>query len=191
VILSNEAILEALADGRLQIEPPPIDTATSAVDLTLGPLLQIPRSGLSIAIDFGRGSVADTLTAISESVDLRSASPFRLERGQFVLGQTEEVVSFPLRPDTPESARHRPCLAGRVEGKSSRARFGLLVHFTAPTIHAGWSGRITLEMMNLGPAPLILEAGMRICQLVVEEVVGVPLADPSSFQGQRTPAGQP
>ena len=46
-----------------------------------------------------------------------------------------------------------------VEGKSSRARFGLLVHFTAPTIHAGWAGRITLEMMCLGRYPLRLYPG--------------------------------
>lgn len=80
-------------------------------------------------------------------------------------------------------------MAARIEGKSSRARFGLLVHFTAPTIHAGWSGRITLEMMCLGQTPLKLYPGLLICQLIVEEVVGDPTENESEFQDQMKPTG--
>jgi dCTP deaminase len=80
-------------------------------------------------------------------------------------------------------------LAARIEGKSSFARCGLLVHFTAPTVHAGFDGTLTLEMINLGNAGIALYEGMSISQLILETVVGDPQAHPSQFQGQATPAG--
>jgi dCTP deaminase len=80
-------------------------------------------------------------------------------------------------------------LAARIEGKSSYARCGLLVHFTAPTIHAGFKGTITLEIMNLGPYAISLRPQMPICQLIIEEVRGVPFRSDSQFQGQSQPAG--
>jgi dCTP deaminase len=83
----------------------------------------------------------------------------------------------------------QPVLAARVEGKSSFARCGLIVHFTAPTIHAGFDGRITLEMINLGEYPIMLYPGMTVCQLIVEEVKGTPLHQASQFQGQTRPVG--
>ena len=101
-------------------------------------------------------------------------------------------MALRLPEDFGDDAQGRPCLAARVEGKSSRARFGLLVHFTAPTVHAGF-GRpspLTLEMMNLGTASITLYEGMRICQLIIEEVRGAPASNPSDFDNQRTPAGQ-
>ncbi len=80
-------------------------------------------------------------------------------------------------------------LAARVEGRSSFARCGLLVHFTAPTIHAGFNGRITLELINLGSIPILLYPEAYICQLIIEQVVGTPLKNDSQFQGQTKPSG--
>jgi len=68
---------------------------------------------------------------------------------------------------------------------------GLLIHFTAPTVHPGWSGPLTLEMINLGPARILLRPGMPIAQLIVEEVQGLPVPDKSQFHDQVTPAGVP
>jgi dCTP deaminase len=65
----------------------------------------------------------------------------------------------------------------------------VLVHFTAPTVHPGWNGPLTLEMINLGPVPFLLRPGMPIAQLIVEEVKGLPFANPSQFHGQQTPEG--
>ena len=92
-----------------------------------------------------------------------------------------------------EGVRDRGWLAARVEGKSSLARFGLLAHFTAPTIHAGFEGHITLEMMNLGPSPIILTPGMAICQLILEQVHGVPdaPANPRTGRRRRSPPPAP
>ena len=112
-----------------------------------------------------------------------------LEPNKFLLGITAERIRLPLPADLNDNVRPKGCLAARVEGKSSRARFGLPVHFTAPTIHAGFEGRIALEMMNLGPASIILTSGMAICQLIVEEVFGVPSGAPSQFAGQDDATG--
>ena len=59
---------------------------------------------------------------------------------------------------------------GRVEGVSSLARIGLLVHITSGFIDPNFKGHITLEIVNLNKYPIILEDGCRICQLVVEKL---------------------
>jgi len=108
--------------------------------------------------------------------------PFVLKPNKLVLGRTLERVTFPIEPD-------QKCLAARVEGKSSYARCGLLVHFTAPTIHAGFNGTITLELINLGPCNISLYPRVPICQLIVESVEGVPIRNDSQFQGQQNAGG--
>ena len=198
MILSNSAILEALDDGRLVIEPEPERLAnagspfgTSAIDLRLGPVIARPRHAPHAVMDLGRaGSVTDTLAAVTDEFEMGNGG-YVLEPGpeNLLLAHTLEVVSLPLPEHLDPEADGKPVLAARVEGKSSRARFGLLVHFTAPTIHAGWAGRITLEMMCLGRYPLRLYPGLPICQLILEEVRGRPTAVASQFQGQRRPTG--
>ena len=111
------------------------------------------------------------------------ASFRELAPNKFVLGNTLERVHLPIREG-------RPCYAARIEGRSSFARVGLLVHFTAPTIHAGFEGTITLEMINLAEYPISLFQGMEICQLIFESVGSTPFTNPSEFHGQSTPAGR-
>ncbi|HLJ95692.1 MAG TPA: hypothetical protein VKU02_21125 [Gemmataceae bacterium] len=78
---------------------------------------------------------------------------------------------------------HRSWLAARVEGQSSLARLDIGVHVTAPTIHAGFGYKmdegypgspLPLEMWNVGPLDVKLEAGMRVCQRIFEMVDGAP-----------------
>ena len=143
-------------------------------------------------IDFGRsGKVKSTLDSLTDQFEIDDRG-YELEPGpeNFVLAQTLEVVRLPLPAVLEGAAANKPALAARIEGKSSRARFGLLVHFTAPTIHAGWDGRITLEIMCLGSMPLKLYPGLPICQLIIEEVAGEPTPGASQFQHQRTPSGR-
>ena len=59
---------------------------------------------------------------------------------------------------------------GRVEGVSSLARIGLLVHVTAGFIDPNFNGNITLEIVNMNRYPVVLEDGCRVCQLVVEKL---------------------
>lgn len=59
---------------------------------------------------------------------------------------------------------------GRVEGVSSLARIGLLVHITSGFIDPNFEGHITLEIVNMNRYPIVLQDGARICQLVVEKL---------------------
>jgi dCTP deaminase len=96
---------------------------------------------------------------------------FDIASKQFILAWTQEDI------DLKNTSR----IAARVEGKSSLARLGIGVHITAPTIHAGFRGKIQLEIYNHGPLPVKLVPGQRICQLILEQTLGVPHA---GYQGQ-------
>ena len=65
----------------------------------------------------------------------------------------------------------------------------MLVHFTAPTVHSGFDGKITLEIINLGPNTIALTPRVFICQLIIEQLSGTPNDAPNQFFGQTRPAG--
>lgn len=194
MILSNSEIHKALDDGRLIIDPEPkprikglrdkycpYDSHT--VDLKLGNEIKIPELE-SATIDFtAPGKIANLIARNSARHTLEENRPYTLEQGKFLLAQTLEKITLPIVPGSMN-------LAARIEGKSSRARCGLLVHFTAPTVHPGWSGPLTLEIINLGGAKLNLHFGMPIAQLIVEQVDGEIFQNPSQFQNQSTPEGK-
>lgn len=193
MILSNREIQAALDSGRLVIDPEPSPRApvspgvqcpysTSAVDLTLSDEIACFRQGLAINIDLRTGKFQDLFAANSDVYRLTAEQPFALQPGRLVLGRTHESVHFPIQTEGQS-------LAGRIEGKSSYARCGLLVHFSAPTVHAGFQGTITLELINQGPLPILLYPRAAICQLIVEEVRGFPFKNPSRFQNQTTAGG--
>jgi dCTP deaminase len=135
-----------------------------------------------VNIDLRRGRFADLFGPNSSSRKITHDQPYSLMPGKLVLANTFERVELPIVPG-------QPALAARVEGRSSFARCGLLVHFTAPTIHAGFNGKITLELINLGAIPILLYPQAFICQLIVEEVAGTPLRNNSQFQDQARPGG--
>src|SRR5208283_732950 len=153
----------------------------SAIDLRLGTEVLIPKKNYPVAIDLRNPGIAGFLHQISDRFTMNDHQPFTLEKNEFVVTNTLERVSFPIREEG------RKCYSARVEGKSSLARCGILIHFTAPTIHAGFEGTITLEIINLGPFTFLLFPDMAICQLIIEEVSGCPADAPSQFQGQDTP----
>lgn len=202
MILSNVAIFEALDDGRLSITPEPAPRldepggekspySTCSVDLTLGDNIQVPNEQLQVAADLRRGgAVAETLAAITTSAAIDLTQGWKLDPGRFVLGQTAERIHLRLPAELGQAADGKPVLAARVEGRSSLARFGVIIHFTAPTIHAGFEGPITLEMMCHSETPFTLYPGMPICQLILEPLVGMPVESVSQFQGQDAPTGE-
>ncbi|MEL0284120.1 MAG: dCTP deaminase, partial [Ilumatobacter sp.] len=106
---------------------------------------------------------------------------FMLHPGEFVLGSTLERVAVP------------DDLVGRVEGKSSLGRLGLLIHSTAGFIDAGFDGHITLELANVASLPITLYPGMKIGQVSFMRMT-TPAEHPygagasgSKYQGQRGP----
>jgi len=188
VILSNYEISKALERGHIEIlnlagnDPSTSPFNTTSVDLRLSPDLSIPQNDNIGNLRPSRIRTAAILAGDSKREIMTKSQGHMLEPNRFVLGKTVEKVAFPIR-------ENEPCYAARVEGRSSLARCGILVHFTAPTIHAGFEGTITLEIINLGPHEILLESGMYICQLIVEEVKGTPILTSSQFRGQTAAVG--
>ena len=99
---------------------------------------------------------------------------FILHPNSFVLASTLEWVKMPKK------------LCGYVTGKSSWGRRGLVIE-TAPGVHPGFAGCLTLELANVGEIPIKLVTGTKICQLFLHDVIGDSSVDQSSFLGQRRP----
>ena len=113
----------------------------------------------------------------------------------FLLWATREKVGTPeIVPGKTEAQRH-PELICFVNAKSTKARTGLIVHFTAPTIHAGWTGNVTLEISNLGPFTFVLKESDALAQLTVATISSAPDMElklgKSQTQGQTDPLGAP
>lgn len=114
---------------------------------------------------------------ITKAVAISDQEHFVLHPGEFVLGVTRERVDMPND------------LVGRVEGKSSLGRLGLIVHATAGYIDPGFSGRITLEMTNLLRVPILLRPRKLIAQISFSQLLH-PAQKPYNgrYQGDLTVA---
>ena len=177
-MLSDRSIREALASGRLVIEPLADGALQPAsVDVRLGGEFLAFRHHRNAFIDV-RESAAELMAKETIGED----EPFVLHPGGFVLGATLERVR--LAGD----------LVARVEGKSSLGRLGLLVHAAAGYVDPGWDGRLTLELSNVSRLPVRLYRGMKIGQLAFVNLTtpaDAPYGSPalrSKYQGQDGPA---
>ena len=149
MILSDRSIREAVAAGRIIIDP--FDDACvqpSSVDLHLDHRFLFFRNHTMGLID-----VRKDLSELTEEVSSSEDDPFILHPGEFVLGSTSERVGIPND------------LVARLEGKSSLGRLGLLIHSTAGYVDAGWDGQLTLELSNVASLPITLYPGMKIGQI--------------------------
>jgi dCTP deaminase len=175
MILTDREIQLAIVNRQITVSPEPGEDAysSSSLDLSLdepGDLwLKLPGQPIRPG---AAGYKYNLLAARKQRVSLNG---FTLMPGMFLLAWTRETVALP------STSR----LAARVEGKSSLARLGIGVHLTAPTIHAGFTGQIQLEMYNFGPNEIILDVGMPICQLIFETTLGTPIKGyTGQFAGQ-------
>jgi dCTP deaminase len=179
MLLSDRDLLSEIDAGRLGIDP--FDQTLvqpSSIDVRLDRFFRVFNNGKYTHID--PAIQQDELTSLVE-VDGAGTDPFVLHPGEFVLSSTFEMVTL---PDT---------LAGRLEGKSSLGRLGLLTHSTAGFIDPGFSGHITLELSNVANLPITLWPGMKIGQLCLFRLTS-PSLHPygaahygSRYQGQRGP----
>ncbi|WP_107986356.1 dCTP deaminase [Rhodococcus sp. OK519] len=177
MLLSDRDIRAERSAGRLGIDPfDPGAVQPSSVDVRLDGLFRVFDNTKYTHIDPALRQ--DELTSLVEPA---AGEPFVLHPGEFVLGSTLEVCSLP------------DDLAGRLEGKSSLGRLGLLTHSTAGFIDPGFSGHITLELSNVANLPITLWPGMKIGQLCLfrlssaaENPYGSTAAG-SKYQGQRGP----
>jgi dCTP deaminase len=149
MLLSDRDLRAELTSGRLVLDPRDEDMLQpSSIDVRLDRMFRVFNNTRYTHID--PSIQQDELTTL---VETDQDTPFVLHPGEFVLGSTFESVTLP------------DDLAGRLEGKSSLGRLGLLTHSTAGFIDPGFSGHITLELSNVANLPIILWAGMKIGQL--------------------------
>ncbi|RDL43488.1 dCTP deaminase [Marinomonas piezotolerans] len=185
--LCDRDIIQALDDGVIKIEPRPDNSVISGVscDLRLGNSFRVFAGHPAPYLDLS-GPKEDLNKAIesvmSEEIVVEEDKPFFIHPGELVLGVTKESVTLPDH------------LVGWLDGRSSLARLGLMVHVTAHRIDPGWSGGIVLEFLNGGKLPIALRPGMTIGAINFETMSG-PAERPynkrenAKYRGQSSAVG--
>lgn len=159
--LCDKDIKTYLNEGKIAIEPSPSEDAISGltVDVSLGNKFRVFNDHGAPYIDLSgpKEEVAEQLEKVmSEEIAVEDDQAFFLHPGQLALAVTHESVTLPAN------------IVGWLDGRSSLARLGLMVHVTAHRIDPGWSGRIVLEFYNSGRLPLALRPKMPIGALSFE-----------------------
>jgi dCTP deaminase len=158
VVLSDTDIKKALKDKRIIISPNPdlkTQLGSCSIDLRLGNLFRIFDHSKYPYIDPYKKDYAPEIT---REVKLKNSDQFIMQPGDFVLAVTLERVKIPDN------------MMGRLEGRSSLGRMGIVVHSTASIFDPGWDGKCVLELGNLGRMAVALTPGMRICAMTFEEL---------------------
>ena len=177
MLLSDRDLRAELDAGRVGLDPyDPAMIQPSSVDVRLDRYFRVFENHRYPHID-----PTEEQPDLTELVEVRADEAFILHPGEFVLASTYEVVTLP------------DDIAGRLEGKSSLGRLGLLTHSTAGFIDPGFSGHVTLELSNVATLPIKLWPGMKIGQLCLFRLSS-PAEHPygssvygSRYQGQRGP----
>lgn len=177
MILSDGTIRAALASGRIGVTPLAEGAVQpSSVDVRLARRFRVFANHRYAHID-----VRAEQPGLTELVEAPLDEPFVLHPGEFVLGSTLERITLP------------DDVVARLEGKSSLARLGLVIHSTAGFIDAGFDGDVTLELSNVATLPILLHPGMKIAQLAffrLDRPAERPYGSAelgSKYQGQRGP----
>jgi dCTP deaminase len=160
MVLSDRTIRREIEAGNIVVEPLAPDAVQPAsVDLRLGKLFRVFRNSRIPFID-----VKKEYPDLTELVEIDDERPFVLHPGEFALAVTFERVKLPNN------------IVGRLEGKSSLGRLGLLIHSTAGYVDPGWDGALTLELSNVANLPIMLYHGMKVSQISFLE-----LTEPAEF----------
>jgi dCTP deaminase len=151
-------------------------SGAAAIDLRLGTWFLTAKTSRHTVLDiYNLKEPIPTERDIMRRMYVPLGEKFILHPRSFVLAATLEWIRMPKR------------FAGYVNGRSSWGRRGLVIE-TAPGVHPGFSGCLTLELANVGEIPIALMPGTSICQLFMHIVRGSHRsADKSAFIGYRAP----
>jgi dCTP deaminase len=159
--LCDKDIEQYLNDKKIIIEPKPDSSMISgvSVDIRLGNEFRVFQDHTAPYIDLSapKAEVQEAMNSImSDEIHIKDGDAFFLHPGELALAVTYESVTLPAD------------IVGWLDGRSSLARLGLMVHVTAHRIDPGWSGQIVLEFFNSGKLPLALRPKMKIAALNFE-----------------------
>lgn len=158
MVLSDGDIKKALKSKKIVITPAPdlsIQLGSCSIDLRLGNIFRVFDHSRNAYID---PTKKDFSNEITKEVKVKKGESFMMQPGDFVLAVTLEKVKIPAD------------IMGRLEGRSSLGRLGIVVHSTASIFDPGWDGKPVLELGNLGRMAVKLSPGMRICAMTFEEL---------------------
>ncbi len=162
-LLRRESLRSAMShatpiEDRLVFTPllDPAQIGPASVDLRLGTDFFVLRKPRGSGLDPSTATHAD-LEALQERVTIPLGEPFWLHPQQFALGATLEYMRIPA------------CMGGYVLSRSSWGRVGLMVA-TAIMVQPGYTGSLTLELVNEGDSPIALYPGLRVAQLAVHSL---------------------
>lgn len=159
--LSDLDIEKRLSEQSITISPMPEQEAIAgiSVDLRLDHRFRVFSNNSATHLDLSgdrQQLERDIDRIMSKEIEIAEGESLYIHPGELVLGATYESVTIP------------DDLVGWLDGRSSLARLGLVVHLTAGRIDPGWHGQIVLEFYNNGKLPLALRPGMSICALSFE-----------------------
>ena len=155
MILTRDAIRREIDAGRVVLDPlVPDQIGPASIDLHLADEIRVMHAG--------REPVAVTDDADYRTItDVRVLdAPYPLAPGETIHGITRERIRLP------------PDVAGWLEGRSRFARLGLMIHVTSGFVQPGVDGKQVLEMSNVSGRTLLIHAGVRICQIVLQRCEG-------------------
>lgn len=154
MILSDKDIKKAIKEGRLIFKPALSNDqiGPASIDLKLGSIFKYYNITKQYLLDIKKGLPAKDFIVKKK---LKKNEPYILHPNTFVLAATKEYI---IVPDN---------MVLRMEGKSTLARLGILVH-TAGFVDPGFEGVLTLEISNQANIPVALYPEMYICQIAVE-----------------------
>jgi len=163
--LCDKDIITYLGQEKIKISPRPEEDMISGltVDIRLGNKFRVFEDHAAPYIDLSgpKAEVASQLERVmSDEIEIAEGDAFFLHPGELALAVTLESVTLPAN------------IVGWLDGRSSLARLGLMVHVTAHRIDPGWSGNIVLEFFNSGKLPLALRPNMKIGALSFEVLSG-------------------
>jgi len=181
VVLSDVDIKKYLEAGKIRFEPSlgADQFGSCSVDLRLGNEFNVFEYQRYPFVDLKNPAGYQDLM---RKVVVPAGEAFVLQPRDFVLAITEEKME--LADD----------VLGRLEGRSSLGRLGIIVHGTAGLFDPGWTGKATLELSNLSRLPVALYPGMRICAFTFEQLSS-PSSNPyrtkpgNKYAGQQGPIG--
>lgn len=163
--LSDKKIEEWLNSGKLIINPRPPKNRINGitVDIRLGNKFRTFKNEKKNYINLSneKKKINKTLNSLmNKEIILSKKESFLLKPGELVLAITYESLKLPEN------------LVGWLDGRSSLARLGLMVHVTSHRIDPGWEGYLVLECFNASKLKLMLQPGMLICAVSFELISG-------------------
>lgn len=155
MILGKIEVLKLIKEGKIKIEPfEEKSVGPASIDLTLDNKIRV------FVLKDKKISINDGLDYLSITKEVDITKGYLLKPNELVIGMTKEKITLPDN------------LCAWLNSRSKFARVGFMSHISAPFMQPGISNRQALEIFNAGNEVIELLPGVKVCQLIIEEVKG-------------------